>query len=144
MNIVPVNKQISKGMTVDQVIKEIPKFKPIAYYDKHLDAIRVQIMDCSIWEERYDSIMTIYHANHHLNPDKLNDVVGFVIKGVGHLLNEIGLDWKNGPIELANFLDEIFKLYPTSSTKRVIELYRGLHINSPTLGKVDVDLATAA
>lgn len=97
MSNVVLEKEIEKGMTVDDVLTNLPEFRPIAYYDKHLDAIRVQINDCSIWEERLDGIMTIYHANHHLNPDGLNDVVGFAIKGVRHLLNELNDDFKQGP-----------------------------------------------
>jgi len=139
---VSADKHIATGMRVDQILKGLPDFQPVAYYDKHLDAIRVQIMDCSIWEERLDRIMTVYHANHHLNPDGLNDVVGFAIKGVRHLLDEVGPTARDGPVRLAEFLDKVCKLYPSWSTKFVVEFYRGLR--RPMPDQVDVIYAEIA
>ncbi len=119
--------EICEGMSLEDVLRGLPDFEPVAYYDKHLDAIRVQTMDCSIWENRLDRILTVYHANHHQTPDGLNDVVGFSIKGVRHLLNEFGVDEKDQPLKLAAFLDRLFNRYPSQSTKFVVEYYRGLH-----------------
>jgi hypothetical protein len=142
VSIETVTEQIVGWMNANEALEGLPVFKPIAYYDKHLDAIRVQIMDCSIWEERLDRIMTLYHANHGLNPDGLNDVVGFAIKGVRHLLKDVDLDWQLGPIELAKFLDEIFKIYPSKSTKFAVDFYRGLRFEK--IDMVDVELPLAA
>ena len=114
---------ISKGMSVAQVLRGLPPFQPLAYYDKHLDVIRVQMLDCSICEERLDHIMTIYHANHHPNSDGINDVVGFAIKGVRRLLMELGVVEKEGQVELAELLNKLFKKYPSQSTKFAVEYY---------------------
>lgn len=135
-------KNISAGMTINQVLEGLPIFEPIAYYDKHLDAIRVQTKDCSIWEERLDPIMTVYHANHHLQPDGLNDIVGFCVKGVRHLLQKVGVERSEGPVEIAEFLDKLFKHFPSGSTKRVVEIYRGF--NEPRINQVEVPPSQAA
>lgn len=142
MNAMAEEKQIIAGMTIEQVLQGLPNFEPVAYYDKHLDVIRVQIMDCSIWEDRLDRIMTIYHANHHLNPNGVDDVVGFAIKGVRHLLMELGFGEKDRPVRLAEFLDAVCKQYPSKSTKLVVELYRSLH--RPKNEEVEIMLAEAA
>jgi hypothetical protein len=119
-------------LTLENFIRDMPEFKPMAYYDKHLDAIRIQILDCSIWEDRLDPIMTVYHRNHHPRPDGVNDIVGFVIKGVRHLLNTLGNKDSSGPIVIAEFLDEIVREYPTKSTKLVVEFWRSLGEGIPS------------
>jgi len=116
-------KEITYGMSVEDVLEGLPPFEPIAYYDKHLDAIRVQTLDCSIWEQRLDRIMTVYRANYHLNPNGIDDIVGFSIKGVRFLLKELGINENDGPIRLAKLLDAIAKLYPSQSTRIAIDYY---------------------
>jgi len=115
--------ELPNELKLEALLSTLPAFKPLAYYDKHLDAIRVQILDCSIWEERCDRIMTIYHMNHHPKPDGINDVVGFAIKGIGYLLNKVGMN-PGEAVQIAEFLSKLVKLYPTESTKRVAEFYR--------------------
>lgn len=121
---------LPEELKLETLLSKVPQFRPIAYYDKHLDVIRVQIMDCSIWEERFDRIMTIYHMNHHPKQDGLNDIVGFSIKGVRHLLNELGMK-DEGAIVITDLLDALVKLYPTTATRRVIEYYRSLGAEAP-------------
>lgn len=132
-------KEITFGMSVNEVLSGLPPFEPIAYYDKHLDAIRVQIMDCSIWEERLDRIMTIYHANNHLNPNGVDDIVGFAIKGVRYLLIDLGINASDGPIRLASLLDAVAKRYPSKSTRLIVEYYRSLGFKTPNQ-EVEIDL----
>ena len=119
-----------ENLQVESVLSGMQPFQPIAYYDKHLDVIRVQIMDCSITEERFDRIMTIYHANHHLRPDGMNDIVGFAIKGIRHLLEQLEMK-SEGAIMIAELLDKLVKFYPTMATRRVVEFYLGLGKNAP-------------
>lgn len=133
-------KEITYGMSVEDVLEGLPPFEPIAYYDKHLDAIRVQILDCSIWEERLDRIMTVYHANHHLNPNGVDDIVGFSIKGVRYLLRELGINASNRPIQLARLLDAVAKRYPSKSTKLIVEYYRNLSFSEKPNQEVMINL----
>ena len=117
-------KHILPDMPLGKVLEGLPTFRPVAYYDKHLDVIRVQILDCSIWEDRLDRIMTVYHNNHHVSPNGVNDVVGFAIKGVRHLLIELGITNADGPIKIADLLNKLISKYPSRSTKFALEFYR--------------------
>jgi hypothetical protein len=63
------------------------EFKPLAYYDKHLDCIRVRIRDCSVIEEKLSKIFTVLRASH----TDYQTYVGFNIKGVRYLFEQLGL-----------------------------------------------------
>jgi hypothetical protein len=121
---------LPENLQIESVLSGMQPFQPTAYYDKHLDVIRVQIMDCSISEERVDKIMTIYHMNHHHRPDGLNDIAGFAIKGVRHLFKKLEIKYE-GAILIAELLDKLVKMYPTTGTRRVIEFYRELGNKAP-------------
>lgn len=84
-------------------------FKPCAYYDKHLDCIRVQIKDCSFTEIRLNKVFTIYQANHM----EVIEYMGFSIKGIRYLLEKLEFPKaKQGPFILAEILDAIIKAHP--------------------------------
>ena len=70
-------------------------FRPMAYYDKHLDCIRVEIRDCSITEHRCGEILTVLEDNHPENDQ--GKYVGFTIKGVGHVFEELSLPKVRNP-----------------------------------------------
>ena len=92
-------------------------FKPIAYFDKHMDCIRVLIQDVSITEERLSKYFTVAKPNHGGFGGRH---VGFTIKGVAHLFNEAGLHL-SGVQTLVTILDEIVKAVPHSAVKKVVE-----------------------
>jgi hypothetical protein len=84
-------------------------FKPCAYYDKHLDCIRVQTKDCSFTEIRLNEVFTIYQANHIESVEYM----GFSIKGVRYLLEKLEFpEAKQGPFILAEIMDAIIKKHP--------------------------------
>ena len=83
------------------------EFQPLAYYDKHLDCIRVQIKDCSFTEHRLSKIFTIWQENHV----DTEEYIGFTIKGIGHLFKELGLP-KSGVIKLSEIINAIVQEYP--------------------------------
>ncbi|MGP8051008.1 MAG: hypothetical protein ACLPYB_10390 [Desulfobaccales bacterium] len=84
-------------------------FQPCAYYDKHLDCIRVQVKDCSFTEIRLNELFTIYQANH----TESREYMGFSIKGIRHLLEKSEFPKaKQGPFMLAEILDHIVKVRP--------------------------------
>ena len=91
------------------VLTEIPQkdFEPIAFFDKHLDSIRVHIKDCSFTEIRLDRTFTIYEANHS---DTL-EYVGFSIKGIRYYVKELGLPIDT-PMHIAALIDYIVKANP--------------------------------
>ena len=119
---------------LDNLLKGTSDFRPFAYYDKHLDAIRVQIEDGSICEERMDPILTICKSN-----DGANEVVGFAIKGVSHILDSVGMK-PSGAIQLAELLDALVKEYPSYSTKFVLEIFGSWPATKPK----EVEFAMAA
>lgn len=76
-------------------------FKPVAYYDKHMDCIRIELRDCSIKEVRVSQQLTLLHDNHpspHQSP-----LAGIMIKGVKHLFAQWDI-----PLEGVYFVTTIF------------------------------------
>lgn len=100
---------------LDSLLNDIPEFQPFAYYDKHLDCIRVQILDCSVTEERVNKFFTILKPNHlEISPE----LVGFNIKGISHLFHDLDLPL-TGVVSLTSIIDAIVKKYPEESVDGV-------------------------
>jgi hypothetical protein len=110
-------------------------FAPFAYWDKHLDCIRVQIRDCSVTEERLNRFFTVLVPNH---ADTAH-YVGFTVKGVRHLFEEVKLPLA-GLVPLVEILDRIMKIYPDMAVKSVIEAVQRERV----LQSLQVDFAKAA
>ena len=85
----------------------IQPFRPLAYYDKHLDCIRIQVKDCSFTEVRANRVFTLWYENHVTQ----KKTVGFTIKGVKHQFVTWGLP-ESGPVYVAKILDAILQHYP--------------------------------
>lgn len=115
----------------------LAEFRPLAYYDKHLDCIRVQIRDCSISEKRINRIFTVMEPNY--STDFGSCYVGFTIKGIRHLFNQLGLPLE-GSYQLAELLDRIVRRFPESTVLNVTENLKG----DKELGELQVDFAKAA
>lgn len=107
-----------ENLSLEALLREANEFRSTAYYDKHLDAIRVQTRDCSIWEERKNRFITIYRRN----DISVNDAVGFSIKGVRHLLHEMGMP-AFGSVKMADFLAKILDFLPDDATRMVRDIY---------------------
>ena len=84
-------------------------FRPIAYYDKHMDCIRVVTHDRSVTEHRINDFFTIHECNHSGAFDP--QYVGFTIKGVRHLFNEYGLPLDR-VYRLAELIDRLVRAWP--------------------------------
>lgn len=93
------------------------QFRPYAYFDKHMDCIRVKLVDCSVTENRLNRIFTMLTPNDPAMGDKS---VGVTIKGVAHLFDQIGLPM-SGVVTLAQILDAIVKFFPDFAASRVRE-----------------------
>lgn len=98
--------------------ERLNEFKPFAYYDKHLDCIRVQIRDCSMLEDRKNPIFTVLKANHASDKTSPGDLVGLNIKGVRHLFEKLGLS-RQACYQMADVIDALFVLYPETSVKEI-------------------------
>lgn len=95
-------------------MKPSSEFKPYACYNKHLDKIVFYGKDCSIMSERKNKIFTLLKDAHHQE-----EYIGFAIKGVRHMLNEIGLTGRES-LTLAELLTKIVDLY-NDDTMRMIQ-----------------------
>ena len=64
--IVAANKAVHGQQIVADFFAEylMKVFTLCAYYDKHMDCIRVQSRDCSITEERRDALFTVLKDNY--------------------------------------------------------------------------------
>lgn len=120
------------------IAAHLAEFKPFAYYDKHLDCIRVQIRDCSVLEERKNRIFTVLRANHA----KSGTLVGFNIKGVRHLFEQLGLD-RQTCYQVADLMNLIVRLYPEESTKRIADEFSDVLTKEGLQITVDADPVAA-
>lgn len=123
----------------DLVGLEIGDFQPCAYFDKHMDCIRVFTHDRSITEIRMDEVVTL-HMNNARQGDMDPDYVGFTIKGVNHLFNLVGLE-QAGVIRLAHIIDKLVKFRPNSSVSAVMKMVFERHAS---VGEASVDFRQAA
>ncbi len=115
------------------------EFKPFAYYDKHLDCIRVRIQDCSVVEERLSRIFTILKAAHPIESGG-DQLVGFNIKGIRHLFEQVGLPHE-GVFKLVDIISEIVKVYPDTFVKKVREEFIAVLEENEISVEVDIDQA---
>ena len=116
----------------------IEDFRPVAYYDKHMDSIRVFTHDRSVTEHRIDGIFTVHECNYRGPLDPV--YVGFTIKGVRHLFNEVGLPL-NRVYKLAELIDKLVRYKPGSMMSETLKLiYRDFQAS----GDLEIDLKEAA
>jgi hypothetical protein len=107
-------------------------FRPFAYYDKHLDCIRVQLFDCSFTEKRLNRFLTVLHANHRDGEPN----AGFNIKGVRSLFERMGLS-ATGVVKLTVLIDKLVQFYPDAAVEAVKRQFR------PVLGEEDLEVSLA-
>lgn len=106
-------------VNLDNFMKEyLVEFRPFAYFDKHLDCIRVQIVDCSVTERRLSKIFTLLEANHTDIPT----TVGFTIKGIRHLFEELELP-TSGVMKVTDLVNNIIRVFPHGAVKAVEEFF---------------------
>ena len=70
------------------VAQGMKPFRPVAYYDEHMDVIYVELRNCSLMESRVNGWLTMLYDNH---PEEgQTRCVGLSIKGVKHFAREMG------------------------------------------------------
>jgi len=119
----------SESFLVKDLLKDLfpenseikPKaFAPNAYFDKHMDCIRVEIRDCSITELRISEMITILIDN---NPEEnQQQFVGIMIKGIKHLFKTLDLPM-SGIVRFTRIWDAIAKKFPEEVAKMADELH---------------------
>jgi len=114
------------------------RFVPIAYYDKHMDCIRVLTHDRSVTEHRLDGFFTLCECNNRSPLDP--EYVGFVIKGVRHLFAQAGLPLE-GVYKLAELIDRLVRHQPSSTMSRMLRL---IYRDYSGAGDLEIDFKDAA
>ena len=116
---------------------ELSEFRPIAYFDKHMDFIRVITHDRSVTEHRINEFYTLHETN---SPGPFDPkYVGFTIKGVRSLFNEIGLPLDK-TYRLVEVIDRLVKHRPGSVMSETINLIFNQY---RTAGDLSIDLDAA-
>jgi hypothetical protein len=103
----------------------VSPFRPFAQYEKNLDRIRVQIMDCSICEEPLHPFLTLFYANYPFGRDATpgdEQIVGFAIESVSQLFKILRLK-PYGVIKLAELLDAMVERFPGTSARLALEVF---------------------
>jgi hypothetical protein len=96
---------------------ELGNFKPFAFFDPHMDCIRVVTLDRSVTEDRKDDFLTLYKTNHPTHFD--SRVCGFCLKGIRHLFDEFEIE-AGAELKLADLIDRIVKARPQSTLAKIL------------------------
>lgn len=113
-------------------------FSPVAYYDKHMDCIRVLTHNRSVTEHRINGVFTVFECNHRGQFDP--EYVGFSIKGVRHLFSEIGVPLE-GVYRLTDLIQRIVSHKPGSAMSELLKI---IFKDYESAGDLSVDLDMAA
>lgn len=133
--------KVPQGEWLNEFFEEFQpsKFCPVAYYDKHLDCIRVEIRDCSITEHRCGEFFTVLEDNYPQSDLDQTQYIGFSIKGIRHVFEELELPLE-GIQRVVEILDRLAKQYPNELVEEALEEVRPILNNT----ELSVDFAEAA
>jgi hypothetical protein len=114
----------------DQITKAFGRaalkpFMPVAYYDKHMDCIRVELRDCSFTEERINPHVTFLEDNYPAS--HRNATAGIMIKGVKHFFASHGIPLE-GIVYVTAILDQVVKQYPELAEERICKIVNELDL----------------
>jgi hypothetical protein len=112
-------------------------FVPVAYYDKHMDCIRVLVSNRSVTEHRIDEFFTVFECNHRGTFD--SEYVGFSIKGVRHLFSRIGAPLE-GVYRLTDLIQRIVSHRPGSAMSELLKIIFKDYKTAADLS-IDMDIA---
>jgi hypothetical protein len=113
------NSQIANRINETLGTKGLKPFQPVAYFDSHMDCVRIELRDCSFAEERVNQHITLLEDNHPA-PQRTK-VAGLMIKGIRHLFKQRG--WPlEGIVHVTTILDELVKLYPEFAEQKICQI----------------------
>ena len=97
--------------TLEETLRGDPinDFQPVAYYDKHMDCIRIELRDCSITEERINPILTILLDNYP-GPGQ-EPRAGLMIKGITHFFSRWKMEME-GIVLVTELLNQLIEQLP--------------------------------
>ena len=98
---------------------QMQAFEPLAYYDKHMDCIRVIVRDCSITEHRINEMFTLMEDNHPTQGQ--HRYVGFTIKGIRHLFDQLNLPL-DGVLRVSDILQKIVRENPDRTVALITDV----------------------
>src|ERR1700721_314741 len=98
----------------------IAPFTPVAFYDKHMDCIRVLTHDRSVTEHRIDKVFTVYECNHRVGAFD-PEYIGFSIKGVRRMFHEMEIPL-DGVYRLADLIGRIVRHKPGSAMSELLRI----------------------
>lgn len=127
------------SVTLADLLGEPASFvvRPVAYYDKHMDCIRIELRDCSLTEVRVNKMLTLLHDNHP--SEHQTHLAGIMIKGVKHLFNEWGLPLE-GVLMVTTIIDRLLQTLPADPENAPEkEIREVLQITSAIELEVDFD-----
>lgn len=125
-----------EAVTAASAALNVSSFVPVAYFDKHMDCIRVHTHDRSVTEVRLTEMFTVHRCNHRAQFDPA--YVGFTIKGVQHLFAKLGLP-NSGAVRVAELLDSLTKHMPG----KVATLVDFIATNHTTAADLVIDMGVS-
>jgi hypothetical protein len=114
-------------------------FAPQAFFDKHMDCIRVTTLDRSVTEVRLSDMFSIHRCNHRGRFDP--EYVGFTIKGVQHMFVDLELP-VTGAIKLTKLFDALVKRRPGGVATMIEFILQHHNVASDLV--VDMDVQSEA
>jgi hypothetical protein len=120
------NGDITKEVIDTLGIESLKPFRPVAYFNIHMDCIRIELRDCSFTEERVNKHITLLEDNY---PGPHREVVaGIMIKGIKHLFIECGLRLE-GIVQVTTILDQLVKRYPKFAEEEICKLVNQMDLS---------------
>lgn len=114
------NGNLHADSTMDEFMKKyLAEFRPLAYYDKATDSIRVRLVDTSVTEVRLNQYLAILRSNH----GRADAAVGFDITEVHQLFHRLGLK-SAGVFELTDLVDRIVEVLPCEASLQIKQAFR--------------------
>lgn len=120
------NSQIANQIIEALGTEGLRPFTPVAYFDSHMDCIRIELRDCSFTEERLNQYITLLEDNYPA-PSRMA-VAGLMIKGIRHIFKQCG--WPlAGIVHVTSILNEIVKLDPDFAREEIYKLVNAIDLS---------------
>jgi hypothetical protein len=106
-------------------VERLKPFKPTAYYDSHMDCIRIELRDSSFTEVRLNEHVTFLEDNYP--GENRTAVAGLMLKDVKHFFATKGLSM-DGIVYVTKILNEMVAQYPSLAELEILKLVNQLDL----------------
>lgn len=97
---------------------QMPPFRPYAIYDPGLDRVYVYTRDCSVREERVNTLFSLFSDGFLQNSEGEKEVIGFQIQQAREFLIRFGIEPDVfGEVDLVRVLDVLVGVFPENEGK---------------------------